>query len=153
MRSNPRPMELSWYAYRSRSVMRSISSLFPGPAQKKARSKCAKDLRQAATLVEALVERFPGGVGDALTAPKSAARHVRAAAALTRHLPASAEAAWEALKSYGKSQAPRHRGCVPRSSCANWLPESAAYECRNFVGSLAELPSYREANSHNQRVS
>ena len=123
------------------------------PRAKKARSKSAKDLRQAATLVEALVERFPGRVGDALTAPKSAARHVRAAAALTRHLPASAEAAWEALKSYGKSQAPRHRGCVPRSSCANWLPESAAYECRNFVGSLAELPSYREANSHNQRVS
>ncbi len=108
MRSNPRPVELSWYAYRSPSVMRSISSL------------------------------FPGGVGDALTAvPNSAARHVRrAAAALTCHLPASAEAAWEALKSYGKSQAPRHRGCVPWSSCANWLAESAAYECRNFVGIL-----------------
>ncbi len=68
----------------------------------KTTSKPAKDLRQAATLIEALVERFPGAVEDALTAvPRSAVRHVRrAAAALTRHLPASAEAAWEALKSY-----------------------------------------------------
>jgi len=65
-------------------------------------SNRAKDLSQAATLIEALVERFPGAVEDALTAvPKSAVRHVRrAAAALTRYLPASAEAAWEALKSY-----------------------------------------------------
>ena len=64
-------------------------------------SKPAKDLRQAATLIEALVERFPGAVEEALSAvPRSAVRHVRrAAAALTRYLPASAEAAWEALKS------------------------------------------------------
>jgi len=47
-------------------------------------------------------ERFPGAVEDALTAvPKNAGRHVRrAAAALARYLPASAETAWEALKSY-----------------------------------------------------
>src|SRR6202011_1357765 len=68
----------------------------------KTNSKPAKDLRQAATLIAALVERFPGAVEDALTAvPKSAGRHVRrAAAALARYLPASAETAWEALKSY-----------------------------------------------------
>jgi hypothetical protein len=65
-------------------------------------SKSGKDLRQAATLMEALVERFPGALEDALQAvPKSAGRHVRrAAAALARHLPASAENAWEALQSY-----------------------------------------------------
>lgn len=58
-----------------------------------------KDLRQSATLLEAVAERFPGAVEEALeAAPKGAARHVaRALGALKRHLPASAEAAWEAL--------------------------------------------------------
>jgi hypothetical protein len=66
-------------------------------------SRPANDLRQAATLIEALVERFPGAVEDALTeVPAAAARHVRrAAAALARYLPASAETAWEALKALG----------------------------------------------------
>src|SRR5205807_4106949 len=41
-------------------------------------SKPAKDLRQAATRIEALVERFPGAVEEALSAvPRSAVRHVR----------------------------------------------------------------------------
>ena len=79
-----------------------IHKLVVSQLRAKTSSKPAKDLRQAATLIEALVERFPGAVEDALTAvPRSAVRHVRrAAAAVTRHLPASAEAAWEALKSY-----------------------------------------------------
>jgi len=79
-----------------------IHKLVVSQLRAKTTSKPAKDLRQSATLIEALVERFPGAVEDALTAvPRSAVRHVRrAAAALTRHLPASAEAAWEALKSY-----------------------------------------------------
>jgi hypothetical protein len=66
-----------------------------------ASSKVAKDLRQAATLIEALVERFPGAIEDALLAvPKSAGRYLRRAMpALKHHLPASAEAAWEALQS------------------------------------------------------
>jgi len=61
----------------------------------------AKDLQQAATLLEAVTERFPGAVDEALQAvPRGAARHVaRALRALERHLPASAEAAWEALGS------------------------------------------------------
>jgi hypothetical protein len=64
-------------------------------------SKAAKDLRQAATLVEAVVERFPGAVEDAQSAvPKSAQRYLRrATVALEHHLPDSAEAAWDALKS------------------------------------------------------
>jgi hypothetical protein len=64
-------------------------------------SKVAKDLRQAATLIEAVVDRFPGAIEDALSAvPKSAGRYLRRALpALKRHLPASAEAAWEALQS------------------------------------------------------
>jgi hypothetical protein len=64
-------------------------------------SKPEKDLRQAATLFEALAERFPGAAEDALDAiPRSAARYIaRARIALKRHLPSSAEAAWEALGS------------------------------------------------------
>jgi hypothetical protein len=66
-----------------------------------ASSKAAKDLRQAATLLEAVVERFPGAIEDALSAvPKSAGRYLRRAIpALKRHLPASAEAVWDALPS------------------------------------------------------
>jgi hypothetical protein len=79
-----------------------IHKLVVSQLRAKTSSKPAKDLRQAATLIEALVERFPGAVEDALTAvPKGAAKHVRrAAGALSRYLPPSAEAAWEALKSY-----------------------------------------------------
>jgi hypothetical protein len=78
-----------------------IHKLIVSQLRSKSSSKPARDLRQAATLIEALIERFPGAVEDALTAvPKSAVRHVRrAAAALARYLPASAEPAWEALKS------------------------------------------------------
>ena len=79
-----------------------IHKLIVSQLRSKSSSKPEKDLRQAATLIAALVERFPGAVEDALTAvPKSAGRYVRrAAAALARYLPASAETAWEALKSY-----------------------------------------------------
>jgi hypothetical protein len=78
-----------------------IHKLVVSQLRSKSSSKPGKDLRQAATLIEALVERFPGAVEGALTViPKSAAKHVRrAAVALSRYLPASAEAAWEALKS------------------------------------------------------
>jgi hypothetical protein len=64
-------------------------------------SKAPKDLRQAATLIEAVVERFPGAIEDALSAvPKSAGRYLRRAIpALKRLLPASAEAVWDVLQS------------------------------------------------------
>ena len=79
-----------------------IHKLVVSQLRSKSSAKPAKDLRQAATLIEALVERFPGAVEDALSAiPKSAVNHVRrAAGALSRYLPASAEVAWEALKSH-----------------------------------------------------
>lgn len=66
-----------------------------------ASAKPEKDLRQAATLIEALADRFPHALQEALGAlPKSAVRHaVRAIEALERHLPASAESAWEELRS------------------------------------------------------
>jgi hypothetical protein len=66
-----------------------------------ASAKPEKDLRQAATLIEALAERFPNAVADALNAlPKSAVRYiVRALKALERHLSSSEESAWEELKS------------------------------------------------------
>ena len=64
-------------------------------------AKVAKDLRQAATLIDAVVERFPGAINDALSAvPKGAGRYLRRAMpALKQLLPASAEAAWDALQS------------------------------------------------------
>lgn len=57
----------------------------------KTSSKPEKDLQQAATLIEALTERFPNALEDALeAAPRSAARHLTGAAkAIKRYLPAS----------------------------------------------------------------
>jgi hypothetical protein len=68
-----------------------------------ANSKAAKDLQQAAILIEALVERFPGAINEALSVvPKSAARYLRhAMTALKSHLPASADPAWDELQSRG----------------------------------------------------
>jgi hypothetical protein len=62
-------------------------------------SKPEKDLRQAATLIEAVAERFPGAVEEALAAvPKGAARHIaRARGSLKRYLSSSSDAAWDAL--------------------------------------------------------
>jgi hypothetical protein len=76
-----------------------VHKLIVAQLRGKTSAKPEKDLGQAATLIEALVERFPGAVEDALAAvPKSAMRLVRhAREALKRHLPESAEAAWEAL--------------------------------------------------------
>jgi hypothetical protein len=76
-----------------------IHKLIVSQLRAKTSGKPEKDLRQAATLIEALVERFPGSVEDALGAvPKSASRYLkRALEALKRHLPETAEAAWEAL--------------------------------------------------------
>ena len=63
-------------------------------------SKPEKDLRQAATLIEAVAERFPGAIEEALAAvPKGAARHIaRARESLKRYLPSSSEVAWDALE-------------------------------------------------------
>lgn len=64
-------------------------------------AKSEKDLTQVATLMEAVAERFPGALEDALAAaPRSASKHIaRAAKALQRHMPTTAENAWEALRS------------------------------------------------------
>ena len=65
----------------------------------KSSSKPEKDLRQAAVLIEALAERYPGAIEDAISAvPKSAVRHLaRAIKALEQHLPPSAASAWDSL--------------------------------------------------------
>jgi hypothetical protein len=78
-----------------------IHKLIVSQMRDKTSAKPEKDLRQAAILIDALMERFPGAVEEALAAaPKSAMRLIRQAKeALKRHLPASAEAAWEALSS------------------------------------------------------
>ena len=76
-----------------------IHKLIVSQLRNKTSSKPEKDLRQAAALIEALVERYPGAIEDAASAvPKSAARHmVRGIKALEQHLPTAAASAWESL--------------------------------------------------------
>lgn len=77
-----------------------VHKLIVSQLRDKASSKSEKDLRQAATLIEAVTERFPGALEEALLGvPRSAVPHARRATkALERHLPASSETAWEALQ-------------------------------------------------------
>lgn len=76
-----------------------IHKLIVSQLRVKTSTKSAKDLRQAAILVDAVVEGFPGAIEDAVTAvPKSAAKYLRRGVkALESYLPGSAEAGWEAL--------------------------------------------------------
>jgi hypothetical protein len=76
-----------------------IHKLIVSQLRHKSSSKPEKDLRQAAVLIEALVERYPGAIEDAVSMiPKSAARHVaRAIKALEQHLPPTALSAWDVL--------------------------------------------------------
>jgi hypothetical protein len=78
-----------------------VHKLIVSQLRNTASTKPDKDLRQAATLIEALADRFPDAVREALGAlPKSAVRYaVRAIKALARHLPSSEESAWEELES------------------------------------------------------
>ncbi|MGH8288180.1 MAG: GSU2403 family nucleotidyltransferase fold protein [Steroidobacteraceae bacterium] len=78
-----------------------VHKLVVSQLRSKASAKPEKDLRQAATLIEALADRFPNAVEEALGAvPKSAVRYAaRAIKPLQRHLPSSKESAWEELKS------------------------------------------------------
>jgi hypothetical protein len=77
-----------------------IHKLIVSQLRRTASAKPEKDLRQAATLIEAVVERFPSAIEEAIDAiPKSAVRHARRAVkALTRHLPRSQESAWAELE-------------------------------------------------------
>jgi hypothetical protein len=77
-----------------------LHKLIVSQLRAKTSSKPEKDLRQAATLVDALAERFPGAIEDASEAlPKSARRYIsRALDALKQHLPDSAESAWDTLQ-------------------------------------------------------
>jgi hypothetical protein len=76
-----------------------IHKLMVAQMRPKTDARPEKDLRQAAVLLDALVERFPGAIEEALAAiPKSAGRLIRQSrVALKRLLPESAQAAWEAL--------------------------------------------------------
>src|SRR5262249_1742959 len=54
-----------------------IHKMIVSQLRHKTSSKPEKDLKQAATLIEILVERFPGAIEDALSAiPKKAMRHL-----------------------------------------------------------------------------
>lgn len=81
-----------------------IHKLIVSQLRNKTSSKPEKDLRQAASLIEVLIERFPGAIEDALqAAPKSARGHISTSIqALHNHLPQSAEAAWDVLERYRK---------------------------------------------------
>ena len=65
-----------------------------------AHPKVDKDLHQAAVLIDALAERAPGAMEDAIAASPTAARRTltRGIKALRAHLPRTAEAAWESLQ-------------------------------------------------------
>lgn len=78
-----------------------VHKLIVSQLRNKASAKPEKDLRQAATLIEALAGRFPNAVQEAIEGlPKSAVRYAeRGVKALERHLPASEEGAWEELRS------------------------------------------------------
>jgi hypothetical protein len=78
-----------------------VHKLIASQLRTRGTDKSEKDLTQVATLIEAIAERFPGALEDALAAaPRSASKRIaRAAKALQRHLPAAAENAWEALRS------------------------------------------------------
>ena len=83
-----------------------IHKLIVSQLRNKTSSKPEKDLQQAAALIEALVERYPGAIEDAASAvPKSAERHmIRAIKALEQHLPSSATSAWETLRGIASTQ-------------------------------------------------
>ena len=76
-----------------------VHKLMVSQLRAKTSAKPEKDLRQAAILIDALAERFPGAVEDALKAvPKSASKFIKLGKkALERHLPQTAAAAWESL--------------------------------------------------------
>jgi hypothetical protein len=76
-----------------------IHKLIVSQLRHKTSSKPEKDLRQVATLIEALVDRYPGAIEDAASdVPRSAARHMaRAIKALEQHLPTTATSAWDTL--------------------------------------------------------
>jgi hypothetical protein len=76
-----------------------VHKLIVSQLRAKTSGKPENDLRQAATLIEAVADRFPGALEEAMAAvPKSAVRHVtRAKTALARHLSPTAETAWDAL--------------------------------------------------------
>jgi hypothetical protein len=82
-----------------------VHKLMVSQLRAKTSAKSAKDLRQAAILIDAVAEGFPGAIEDALAAvPRSAGRYLRRGAkALETYLPASAEAGWDALRKSASS--------------------------------------------------
>lgn len=77
-----------------------LHKLIVSQLRSKTSGKPAKDLRQAATLIDVLAERFPGAIEDASQAlPRSALSCVsRALKGLKQHLPNEAESAWDTLQ-------------------------------------------------------
>jgi hypothetical protein len=82
-----------------------IHKLIVSQLRHKSSSKPESDLRQAAVLIEALVERYPGAIEDAASAvPKSATRHLaRATKALERLLPPTAASAWDTFRAIART--------------------------------------------------
>jgi len=76
-----------------------VHKLIVSQLRPKSSGKPGKDSRQAATLIEAVTERFPGAIENALqAAPKSALRLIeQGVEGLKTHLPESATDAWQSL--------------------------------------------------------
>jgi len=70
-----------------------------------------RDLEQAAVLLETLAEQHPGAIEAALgEVPRAARKHIaKSVRALARHLPAEAEAAWEAMAALSCRRGVRER--------------------------------------------
>lgn len=77
-----------------------LHKLIVSQLRSKTSSKPEKDLRQAATLIDALASGFPGAIEEAAHAlPKTALRYVsKALKSLQKHLPAAAESVWDTLQ-------------------------------------------------------
>jgi len=87
-----------------------VHKLIVSQLRAKNNSKPENHLRQAATLIEALVERFPGAIESALeAAPKSSLKHIaRAGAGLKTYLGESAKSVWDSLRSTVSPEAIEH---------------------------------------------
>jgi hypothetical protein len=123
-----------------------IHKLIVSQLRHKSSSKPEKDLRQAAVLIEVVVERYPGAIEDAISAVrKSAVRHLaRAIKALEKHLPPSAASAWDILHPMGSSpSAIRPRPLEPelRVSPGVQSSRSGNQMCQNASLSARRLAS------------
>ena len=81
-----------------------VHKLIVSQLRAKSGDKPARDLQQAAVLLETLAEHYPGAIEDAVGAvPRGARKHLgKGVQALAKYLPAAATEAWQAVDPRGK---------------------------------------------------